>query len=58
MYNFSELNDRDWLYNILMSDTDTETEISDEEEYIKEMLKTHVREKKLREKFYTKSTVN
>ncbi|XP_059218024.1 LOW QUALITY PROTEIN: chromatin-remodeling ATPase INO80 [Stomoxys calcitrans] len=57
LYNFSELTaDREWLYDIIMSDTDTETEISDEDDYVKEMLKTHMKQQKLRENFYKKPT--
>ncbi|XP_075145715.1 chromatin-remodeling ATPase INO80 [Haematobia irritans] len=57
LYNFSELTaDREWLYDVIMSDTDTETEISDEDEYVQDMLRAHVRQQKLRENFYKKPT--
>lgn len=58
LYNFSDLSsDRAWLYKELLSDTDSDTEISDEDEYIREMLKTHVKEQRMRENFYKKATV-
>ena len=58
LYNFNDLtSDREWLYNLLLSDTDTDTEISDEDDYLKEMMKAHIRERKLREKYYTKPSV-
>uniref|UniRef100_A0A1I8N1Y1 Chromatin-remodeling ATPase INO80 n=1 Tax=Musca domestica TaxID=7370 RepID=A0A1I8N1Y1_MUSDO len=57
LYNFSELTaDREWLYDVIMSDTDTETDISDEDDYVKEMLKTHMKQQKLRENYYKKAT--
>lgn len=59
LYNFSELTaDREWLYDVIMSDTDTETDISDEDDYVKEMLKTHMKQQKLRENYYKKATVS
>lgn len=58
LYNFNDLSaDRAWLYNELLSDTDSDTEISDEDEYIREMLKTHVKQQRIRENFYKKTTV-
>ncbi|XP_017475619.1 PREDICTED: putative DNA helicase Ino80 [Rhagoletis zephyria] len=57
LFNFNDLtNDREWLYEVLLSDTDTETEISDEDDYIKELLRTHMLEQKHRENFYKKTT--
>lgn len=57
LFNFSDLtNDREWLYDVLLSDTDTETEISDEDDYVKELLKTHIFEQRHRENFYKKAT--
>ena len=59
LYNFNDLTaDREWLYDVLLSDTDTETEVSDEDDYIKDMLKTHLKQQKLRENFYKKPTVS
>ncbi|CRL03233.1 CLUMA_CG016168, isoform A [Clunio marinus] len=48
--NISE--DRKWLYNLLLSDTESDSEISDQDKYIGEMLKEHVREKRYRLKYH------
>ncbi|XP_021709328.1 putative DNA helicase Ino80 [Aedes aegypti] len=57
LYNLTSVGpERLWIQNLLLSDTETESEISDEDDYIKEMLKNHVREKKYRGKYY--STMN
>lgn len=54
MYNFSNVgNDRKWLQELLLSDTDTEENITDEDEYIKRMLRDHVKEQKYRQKYYS-----
>lgn len=54
MYNFTNVgNDRKWLQELLLSDTDTEENVSDEDEYIKTMLKDHVKEQKYRKKYYS-----
>lgn len=59
LYNFSDITaDREWLYDAIMSDTDSETDISDEDDYIKDMLRTHIKQQKLRENFYKKPTVS
>lgn len=53
IYNLSQIGpDRKWLQDILLSDTETEPEPSDEDEYIRDMLKEHVKEKKIRAKYY------
>lgn len=53
IYNLSQIGpDRKWLQDILLSDTETEPEPSDEDEYIRDMLKEHVKEKKIRSKYY------
>lgn len=53
IYNLSQIGpDRKWLQDILLSDTETDPELSDEDEYIREMLKEHVKEKKIRSKYY------
>lgn len=53
LFNFSNCSeDRMWLRDVLLTDTDTDSEISDQDEYVREMLKNHVREKKYREKYY------
>uniref|UniRef100_A0A182K429 Chromatin-remodeling ATPase INO80 n=1 Tax=Anopheles christyi TaxID=43041 RepID=A0A182K429_9DIPT len=52
MFDFSTVGpERMWLKNLLLSETETESEISDVDEYIHEMLKNHLREKKIREKY-------
>lgn len=50
--------DRKWLQDILLSDTDSDPDLSDEDEYIREMLKEHVKEKKIRTKYYQNSHVS
>lgn len=53
IYNLSQIGpDRKWLQDILLSDTETEPEPSDEDEYIRDMLREHVKEKKVRAKYY------
>uniref|UniRef100_A0A182NLU5 Chromatin-remodeling ATPase INO80 n=1 Tax=Anopheles dirus TaxID=7168 RepID=A0A182NLU5_9DIPT len=52
MFDFSTVgSERMWLKNLLLSETETESEISDVEEYIQQMLKDHLRERKIREKY-------
>lgn len=59
LYNFNSIGpDRKWLQNMLMSDSDTSSDISDEDEYIKEMLRNHVREKRIRERYHQNPTVS
>lgn len=58
LYNFSCVgSDRQWLKDMLMSDTSSSSEMSDEDEYIKEMLKNHVREKRIRERYHQNPSV-
>lgn len=54
MYNAEYIEDeeRRKLYDILLSDSDSETEISDEDRYIGEMLREHVKEQKYRKVYY------
>lgn len=53
IYNLSQIGpDRKWLQDILLSDTESEPELSDEDEYIRDMLREHVKEKKIRSKYY------
>lgn len=53
IYNLSQIEpERKWLQDILLSDTETEPEPSDEDEYIRDMLREHVKEKKIRAKYY------
>lgn len=54
--NISE--DRKWLYNLFMSDTESDSDESDSERYIADMLKDHVREKRFRQKYHQNPTVS
>ncbi|XP_037942615.1 chromatin-remodeling ATPase INO80-like [Teleopsis dalmanni] len=59
LYNFSELsNDREWLFSIVLSDTESESELSDEDDYIKQLLKSHRKMQKERERYYKTPTNN
>uniref|UniRef100_A0A182IV63 Chromatin-remodeling ATPase INO80 n=1 Tax=Anopheles atroparvus TaxID=41427 RepID=A0A182IV63_ANOAO len=52
MFDFSMVGtDRMWLKNLLLSETETERETSDEDECIERLLKEHLREKRRREKY-------
>lgn len=58
MYNFSQVgSDRKWLQDILLSDSESEDEISDENEYIRDMLRDHMKEQKFRTKYYQNANV-
>lgn len=50
--------ERKWLYNLMLSESDDETEITDEDAYVREMLKDHVREKKYRKKYHQNPAVS
>jgi chromatin-remodeling ATPase INO80 len=50
--------DRKWLFNLLLSETESESEISDTDKYIGEMLKDHVREKRYRQKYHQNPNVS
>jgi chromatin-remodeling ATPase INO80 len=50
--------DRKWLFNLLLSETESESEISDTDKYIGEMLKEHVREKKFRHLYHKNPNVS
>uniref|UniRef100_A0A336MQW6 Chromatin-remodeling ATPase INO80 n=1 Tax=Culicoides sonorensis TaxID=179676 RepID=A0A336MQW6_CULSO len=57
LYNFSNVRqDRQWLKDMLLSDTSSSSEISDEDDYVKEMLKNHIREKRIRERYHQNSS--
>lgn len=59
MYNSESVGeDRKWLYNLLLSDTESESEISDEDRYVNEMLKNRIQEKKYRAKFHQNPNVS
>ncbi|XP_055594739.1 chromatin-remodeling ATPase INO80 [Uranotaenia lowii] len=54
LYNLTSVGpERLWLQNLLLSDSDSESEISDEDEYVRDMLRNHVRERKYRGKYYS-----
>lgn len=56
MYNFRDVHDdRKWLRDIVLDTADTETDISDEDEYVKQMLGEHVKEQKYRAQYYQSS---
>ena len=58
MYKSGNIDDeRKWLYNVLLSDTESESEISDEDRYVAEMLTDYVQEKKIREKYHQNPNV-
>lgn len=50
--------DRKWLFNLLLSDTGSDSDISDQDKYIGEMLKDHVREKRYRQKYHQNPNVS
>lgn len=53
IYNLSQVGeDREWLQDVLLSDMESESEPSDEDEYVREMLREHVKEKKIRDRYY------
>lgn len=59
MFNSENIgDDRKWLYNLLLSDTESESEISDQDRYIGEMLKEHAREKRYRQKYHENPNVS
>ncbi|XP_058835212.1 chromatin-remodeling ATPase INO80 isoform X2 [Topomyia yanbarensis] len=57
LYNLTSVGpERIWLQNLLLSDTESDSEISDEGEYIRDMLKNHLRERKYRRKYHSNPT--
>jgi chromatin-remodeling ATPase INO80 len=50
--------DRKWLFDLLLSETESESEISDTDKYIGEMLRDHVREKRYRQKYHQNPNVS
>lgn len=59
MYNAENIGeDRKWLYDMLLSDTESESEISDEDTYVSEMLRDHIRDKKYRTKYHQNPIVS
>lgn len=59
LYNSEHISeDRKWLFNLLLSDTESESEVSDQDKLISEMLKDHVREKRYRQKYHQNPLVS
>ncbi|KFB50887.1 AGAP005035-PA-like protein [Anopheles sinensis] len=59
MFDFSTVeSDRMWLKDLLLSETETEQETSDEDEHIERLLKEHLREKMRREKYNSSADNN
>lgn len=59
MFNSENIgNDRKWLFNLLLSDTESDSEFSDQDKYIGEMLKDHVRAKRYRQKYHQNPNVS
>ncbi|XP_030374870.1 chromatin-remodeling ATPase INO80 [Scaptodrosophila lebanonensis] len=57
LYNFNDLtSDREWLYDLLLSDTDSETDLSDEDAYVQQLLREHMRDQRQRKNYYKKAT--
>ncbi|XP_068153269.1 chromatin-remodeling ATPase INO80 [Drosophila tropicalis] len=61
LYNFNDLtSDREWLYDLLLSDTESDEEDQmggmNEDDYIQEMLREHIREQRQRSNYYKKQT--
>ncbi|ALC46989.1 Ino80, partial [Drosophila busckii] len=57
LYNFNDLtSDREWLYDMLLSDTESEEQLSDEDEYISQLLREHMHEQRERKRYYKKPT--
>lgn len=53
MFNFRNVHDdRKWLRDIVLDTADSDTEITDEDEYVKQMLGQHVKEQKYRSQYY------
>ncbi|XP_033245825.1 chromatin-remodeling ATPase INO80 [Drosophila miranda] len=57
LYNFNDLtSDREWLYDILLSDTESDEAVTNEDEYIHQILREHIREQRQRKNYYKKPT--
>lgn len=59
MFDFSTVgSERTWLKDLLLSETESEYESSDEDEYITAMLKDHLKQKLIRDKYIDSPTVS
>ncbi|KAH8277069.1 hypothetical protein KR026_004774 [Drosophila bipectinata] len=57
LYNFNDLtSDREWLYDLLLSDTESDDPSITEDEYVHQMLREHIREQHQRKNYYKKAT--
>ncbi|XP_060645595.1 chromatin-remodeling ATPase INO80 [Drosophila nasuta] len=57
IYNFNDLtSDREWLYDLILSDTESEPPMSDEDAYVAQMLREHLQEQRQRKNYYKKPT--
>ncbi|XP_044313365.1 chromatin-remodeling ATPase INO80 isoform X2 [Drosophila rhopaloa] len=57
LYNFNDLtSDREWLYDLLLSDTESDDPTITEDEYVNQLLKEHIREQRQRKNYYKKAT--
>ncbi|XP_017060734.1 chromatin-remodeling ATPase INO80 [Drosophila ficusphila] len=57
LYNFNDLtSDREWLYDVLLSDTESDDPTITEDEYVQQLLREHVREQRQRKNYYKKAT--
>jgi hypothetical protein len=58
LYNFSNIAaDRVWLQNILLADSDSADNISDEDRHVQELLREHQQDKKIRENYHRNPNV-
>nr|NP_732413.1 INO80 complex subunit [Drosophila melanogaster]Q9VDY1.2 RecName: Full=Chromatin-remodeling ATPase INO80; Short=dINO80 [Drosophila melanogaster]AAF55658.2 INO80 complex subunit [Drosophila melanogaster]AFH41853.1 FI17525p1 [Drosophila melanogaster] len=56
LYNFNDLtSDREWLYDLLLSDTESDDPTITEDEYVQQLLREHVREQRQRKNYYKKA---
>ena len=60
LFNVDDISeDRKWLINLLMSDTESDSEISDDvDKYVNEMLKEYKQEKKIRMDYHQTPSVS
>ncbi|XP_016960527.1 chromatin-remodeling ATPase INO80 [Drosophila biarmipes] len=57
LYNFNDLtSDREWLYDLLLSDTESDDPTITEDEYVQQLLREHIREQRQRKNYYKKPT--
>ncbi|KAH8344440.1 hypothetical protein KR084_011817 [Drosophila pseudotakahashii] len=57
LYNFNDLtSDREWLYDLLLSDTESDDPTITEDEYVQQLLREHIREQRQRKNYYKKAT--